>query len=207
MVKKFNISLFIFRRDLRLEDNTALLLASQESETIIPCFILDPRQIEETNAYRSLNAIQFMKEAILDLSENLKKFEGKLYLFQGTSEEVLTKIIQSVKINAVYTNRDYTPFSGLRDQALKKICYEHGIEFIQKNDLLLHEPEEIITGNGTPYSIFTPFFKRAGQMPVSLPHRSVIFNWYTKPIAVTLKNINNSIEAYDNEHLIVHGTV
>ena len=107
-----------------------------------------------------------MKEAILDLSENLKKFEGKLYLFQGTSEEVLTKIIQSVKINAVYTNRDYTPFSGLRDQALKKICYEHGIEFIQKNDLLLHEPEEIITGNGTPYSIFTPFFKRAGQMPV-----------------------------------------
>ena len=52
-------SLFVFRRDLRLDDNTALIQALTDSDEVIPCFIPDPRQLE-SNEYRSLNTIQFM---------------------------------------------------------------------------------------------------------------------------------------------------
>jgi deoxyribodipyrimidine photo-lyase len=54
MKKEYQKSLFIFRRDLRLEDNTtALIDALKSSECIIPCFILDPRQVESKNIRRS----------------------------------------------------------------------------------------------------------------------------------------------------------
>ena len=207
MVKKFNNALFIFRRDLRLEDNTALMAASHDAASIIPIFIVDPRQAGTTNPYRSLNAIQFMKEALDDLTKNLKAQGGQLYICSGTAEEVIAKILQSIEIDALYVNRDYTPFSGHRDEALKKICYEHHVEFIQKNDLLLTEPEAIVTGNGTPYSIFTPFFKRAHQLAVPEPTKSRIAHWYTKPIPGTIKNIDQAFEQYENKNLAVHGTV
>jgi deoxyribodipyrimidine photo-lyase len=205
--KKFNNSLFIFRRDLRLEDNTALIQASRESNNVVPCFIIDPRQVEATNNYRSLNAIQFMKETLLDLDEHIRSEGGRLYILQGTADKIITHIIKTVPIDALYTNRDYTPFSEHRDEALKKICYEHDIEFIQKNDLLLTEPEDIVTGNGTPYSIFTPFFKRARQKTIEQPDLYRISNWYTKPLKGALQNIKQAFEPYENEQLHVYGSI
>jgi deoxyribodipyrimidine photo-lyase len=205
--KKFNNSLFIFRRDLRLEDNTALIQASQESNNVLPCFIIDPRQVEAINSYRSLNAIQFMKETLLDLDEHIHAEGGRLYILQGTTEKIITHIIQKIPVEALYTNRDYTPFSENRDEELKKICYEHGIEFIQKNDLLLTEPEDIVTGNGTPYSIFTPFFKKARQKPIEQPNFYSISNWYTKSLNGALPNIEQAFEPYENTHLHVHGSI
>jgi deoxyribodipyrimidine photo-lyase len=59
MEKPYKLSLFIFRRDLRLQDNTALIEALRHSEQVIPCFIFDKRQIEN-NDYRSDACLQFM---------------------------------------------------------------------------------------------------------------------------------------------------
>ena len=61
---KHNSSLFIFRRDLRLADNTGLNNALAQSNKVIPCFIFDPRQVEDSNKYKSNNAIQFMIESL-----------------------------------------------------------------------------------------------------------------------------------------------
>ena len=72
MKKEYQKSLFIFRRDLRLEDNTALINALKSSECVIPCFILDPRQVEnKNNQYKSNNALQFMIESLRDLDRQL----------------------------------------------------------------------------------------------------------------------------------------
>ena len=46
MEKKFRKALFLFRRDLRLEDNTGLIFALKSSEVVIPAFIFTPEQIE-----------------------------------------------------------------------------------------------------------------------------------------------------------------
>ena len=123
MDKKFKTSLFIFRRDLRIEDNTALIAAARESGYLLPCFIIDPRQVTTNNTYRSLNALQFMKEALIDLNEQIHAKGGRLYILQGTAEKIVTDIVQTVQIDALYTNRDYSPFSAHRDEELKKICY------------------------------------------------------------------------------------
>jgi deoxyribodipyrimidine photo-lyase len=125
MKNQYRRSLFIFRRDLRLEDNTALINALQSSEYVIPCFILDPRQVEsKNNEYKSDNAIQFMVESLMDLDRQLSllKYDDqiRLYLFYGVQESVVKQLISSKKIDAVYSNKDYTPFSKKEIMVLNK---------------------------------------------------------------------------------------
>lgn len=74
MKKKFQQSLFIFRRDLRIQDNTALNHALTSSEKVFTCFIFDPQQINaKKNNYKSNAAVQFMVESLQDLEKEIKK--------------------------------------------------------------------------------------------------------------------------------------
>ena len=102
MKKQYRKSLFIFRRDLRLEDNTALINTLQSSEYMIPCFILDPRQVEsKNNEYKSNNALQFMVESLRDLDRQLSLLKHndqiRLHLFYGEQESVVKQLISSEK--------------------------------------------------------------------------------------------------------------
>lgn len=205
MKKKYACAIYIFRRDLRIQDNTALIQASLEAESVIPCFIIDPRQVNEMNTYRSFNALQFMRESLISLDEQIRKSGGRLYIMQGYPEEILLSLLQAVPARVLYLNRDYTPFSMCRDEALKKICYQHGVDYNQFNDCLLTEPENIVSAGGTPYAIFTPFFKRASQVSIAEPDNTQITNWYTKPIQGTIKSVNKAFEPFENQSLHVHG--
>lgn len=181
--KKNRKSLFIFRRDLRLDDNTALLNAAQQSQSIIPCFIFDPRQVGNENEFKSENCIQFMIESLIDLDKQLKQRNGHLYLFYGKPHEIVKKLIKHEKIDAVFCNRDYTPFSIKRDEDIKKACLKESIDFNQFGDSLLNEPENIKTLNGTPYAVFTAFFKHCSKhFKVSVPQKFGQTTLHTKKI-------------------------
>ena len=75
-MSRHQISLFIFRRDLRLTDNTGLINALIESTTVIPLFILTPNQISASNKYKSSNAIQFMIESLFDLDDQIRSIKS-----------------------------------------------------------------------------------------------------------------------------------
>ena len=96
-MKKFNTSLFVFHRDLRVSDNRGLLRALAQSEQVIPCFIFDPIQVGNKNSYRSANAIQYMIKSLQELDEQLHKRDGKLYLFYGHTLDVIKKLIKQNK--------------------------------------------------------------------------------------------------------------
>lgn len=206
MASTFSKSLFVFRRDLRLVDNTGLLKALEESKEVISCFIFDPRQVEQSNSFGSNNAIQFMLASLAQLNQELAKRKSRLYLFYGLPHEVIKKLIVQEKIDGVYTNRDYTPFSLKRDELIKEVCIKNKAEFIACNDLLLHEPEQIKSGNGDPYSIFTPFYKKASQLLVVQPREIARHNFYNKTIKHSHdKEIFKKILPTFNEHIHVKG--
>lgn len=181
-MKSYNNSLFIFRRDLRLIDNTGLNNALAQSSKIIPCFIFDPRQISDKNDYKSDNAIQCMLESLQELSETLQKQHGKLYFFYGNAEDVIKKIITQNNIDAIFINRDYTPFSIARDKKIKKICADNDIAFESSDDTLLNSPEAITKKDGSYYSIFTAFYKKAITFKIPQPTQQHHGNWFTGAI-------------------------
>ncbi|MGY6274555.1 cryptochrome/photolyase family protein [Methylomonas sp. MgM2] len=168
MEKRYSKSLFIFRRDLRLSDNNGLNAALLQSERVLPCFIFDPRQIE-SHPYQSGPGLQFMLEALQDLQRQFQRHGGYLYTFHALPETVIAQLHQQQGIGAVFVNRDYTPFSKRRDADLQRVCDELAIPLHCAGDALLNEPEEVVKDDGSPYRVFTAFYKRARQIPVAMP--------------------------------------
>lgn len=192
MEKPYKKTLFIFRRDLRLEDNTALNAALQDSDVVIPIFIFTPTQIEK-NPYFSNHCVKFMLDALSDLNKHL---ENRLYFFLGEPDNIVEKCIQTLNIDAVFLNRDYTPYSIHRDEIIKEKCQNHSIGFHSFDDILLHAPEDTLKENGSPYLIFTPFFKNALRLPVKQP-KTATGSYFKGEIPFSIKefpvnhNINN----------------
>ena len=186
MKKKFHTSLFVFRRDLRLEDNTGLIFALKNSERVIPAFIFTPEQIER-NPYRSDHCLKFMIESLQDLDGQLKRKSSQLYFFKGEPEEIVILCITKLKIEALIVNRDYTPYSRERDERLEKACKARSVSFFSFDDALLHPPEDTLKSNGKPYVVFTPYFRNASKLGVMPPEQNRAANYFQESIPFAKK--------------------
>lgn len=204
MKKKYQLALHIFRRDLRLFDNSALIAALTSAQQVIPCFIFDKRQIEH-NPYKSEAALQFMANSLQELSRELKQKKGKLYFFSGIAEKVVQSLIHTFPIDAVFLNRDYTPFSKKRDDKIEKLCRQKSIDYHSYADALLHEPEQIFKANGEPYTVFTPFFKKASQLTVASPKKNLYTNYYHANIDLEDSRQLKKLLSYVNSSIVVQG--
>jgi deoxyribodipyrimidine photo-lyase len=171
MPKPHRRAAFLFRRDLRLDDNTGLARAAGLAAEVVPCFVFDPRQQAGANDYFSAPAFRFLLESLDDLERQLRARDGRLYRFAGRPEEVVARLIEAAAVDAVFVNRDYTPFARRRDEAIAAACAARGVPFEACGDALLHEPGEVLTGGGGPYRKFTPFWRRARELPVREPQR------------------------------------
>lgn len=166
MNKMYARSLFLFHRDLRCDDNCGLRAACLESAEVMPAFILDPRQIEP-HPYRSEPALAFLQSSLTELDDALRDRGSHLHVFHGKPIEVLARLKERSSFDAVYSNRDYTPFARKRDREIAAWAQEAGVAFHLHRDLLLTEPEEVHKPDGTPYTVYTPFAKRAVGIEVA----------------------------------------
>ena len=156
-VKKYGLSLFIFRRDIRLYDNTGLIRACRESGSVVPSFFFQKDLTDKSSRKFRPNLLQFMLESLTELEGDLKSMDQRLYLFYVDDlYKEFEKIIVGEKIEAVYVNEDYTPYSIKRDERLRSICKKHDVDFISCFDLLLTRPGDVLTVDGKPYRKFTP---------------------------------------------------
>lgn len=187
MNPSFQRSLFIFRRDLRLQDNTALISALKESKEVIACFIFTPTQIK-SNPYLGTPSLQFLIESLEDLEKQLENAGGKLYLFYQEPKDVIETCIKNRLIDAVFINSDYTPYSVQRDAKIKKLCETQNISFKSFDDILLNPPEMTLKSDGKPYSIFTPFHRNALKFDVEKPSTNRYSNYYKESIDFAASN-------------------
>ncbi|MFT7126120.1 MAG: deoxyribodipyrimidine photo-lyase, partial [Candidatus Azotimanducaceae bacterium] len=175
-------SLFIFRRDLRVFDNTGLLEAARGSDRVTPCFIFDESLLArcEQNNFR----LAFLHESLADLDRQLQALGSRLNILVGKPTQLLAEILAAGEIDNVYVNRDYTPLSRRRDEALAAVCNSHGAGFHTISDALLNEPEQVYKGDGGHYAVFTPFYNRARQLFVAPPQSQLPTNLSAEPLSV-----------------------
>lgn len=147
---KYKKALFIYRRDLRIFDNIGLYNSLQSSYEVIPIFIFTPEQIIN-NKYKSDNCIQFMLDCLKDLNNY---FDNKLLFFFDDNIKIINKLIKELNINAIFFNKDYTPYSLKRDKKIIKLCKILKIDCNIYEDYLLFNEDE----NEKTYYKFTPFY-------------------------------------------------
>jgi len=154
-----------FRRDLRTCDNPALLAATEQYEHVLPVFIWAPREEEPWPP----GAAQrwWLHQSLERLADALYEDGSRLILRAGPSLETLRELAEESGAEAVFWNRLYDPVSRERDSGVKAALRDEGLEVRSSNGALLFEPWTVETSDGSPYRVFTPFWKacRAGSSP------------------------------------------
>jgi len=205
MPKTNKKALFIFRRDLRLEDNLGLLAALEESEEVIPVFIFDDRQIDKSkNDFFSHPAFYFMLNSLTELDKALQKKDSRLYIFHGRPEEILADLIKNDNIDAVYVNKDYTPFARKRDGSISNACQKAKVSFYRFDDVALSSLENIRTDQNRIYTVFTPFMKKAMQSEVAKPRKNNYQNYFSSGLKTTTVDLAD-YQLPKNQNFLVHG--
>ena len=205
-MKKYSKSLFIFRRDLRLVDNTGLIAACKNSSIVIPCFILDQRLLSKSSKKYSKFRLQFLYECLEDLDKNLKDKKSHLYFFDGPPVATIEKLAEKNGVDAIFINTDYTPFSKKRDNQIKECCNKLSIELISTEDLLLHHIDMIKKENKDPYKVFTAFQNKAREYPIRNPQPYIFLNFENKSLSLEVsKNKIRKIMADPNENQRIKG--
>jgi deoxyribodipyrimidine photo-lyase len=95
-----------FRNDLRIEDNEMLAEAVAKAEEILPVYIFDPRQFQETpfgTLKTGFNRAKFLLESVSALREQLG---GHLYIAFGLPKDILPKLAEQHQITEVYHHRE-----------------------------------------------------------------------------------------------------
>ena len=153
------ISIFWFRRDLRLHDNAGLYHALKSGVPVQPIFIFDTNildNLEERNDAR----VMFLHDTILELQTELEKLGSTLQVFYGKPIEVFTELIKTENVQTVYTNKDYEPYALKRDAEIEKILSEKQILFHKFKDHVIFEDSEVVKDDGLPYTVFSPYAKK-----------------------------------------------
>lgn len=203
-----NYQLFIFRRDLRIQDNTALEALHEFSEPIIPIFIFSPDQIDPVkNPYFSNNCVQFMCESLLNLEKNIEAKDGKINFFYGDTISILEKILENPKFTIIRIglNMDYTPYSRLRDKKIESLCKKKNINYISKEDICIQPIGSIKTGTGTIYKKYTPYYNKAKQLKIRKPVFRKNYNFAS--IEIIPKSDDNLLTKFykNNPNILHHG--
>ena len=172
-------SIFLFHRDLRIEDNIGLIDALNNSKEVIPCFIYDSNLIKKLK--KAKFRWNFLNESLLDLDENFKKKGIRLQIVEGITEKSLEKIVKKHKIESIFSNTDFSNYSQKRDEKIYQMCKKNKITFHSSLDFLLHNPHDIKTNEDSPYTIYSFFYKKAKIFPT----RNITKN--------TKKNYSNEI--------------
>ncbi|MCB9194660.1 MAG: deoxyribodipyrimidine photo-lyase [Flavobacteriales bacterium] len=153
------MTIFWFRRDLRIEDNAALYYALKESKSVQPIFIFDTsilNKLEDKTDPR----VTFIHQVITSLKEQFNEFESDLKVYIGEPLTIFRELIESSVIDAIYTNRDYEPQAIDRDKDILELCQKHSIKFKVKKDQVIFDRSEIVKDDGNPYTVYTPYSKK-----------------------------------------------
>lgn len=154
-----NISLFWFRRDLRLEDNAGLYHALKSGDQVLPVFIFDTGILDRLK-HKKDGRVEFIHHAVSNLHTQLKEYNSSIKVFCVNPETAFKELMKDYAIRTVYTNHDYEPYAHERDAAIKKLLSKQGIEFKTYKDQCIFEKFEVCKDGGKPYTVFTPYSRK-----------------------------------------------
>jgi small subunit ribosomal protein S8 len=118
------ISIFWFRRDLRLHDNVALFNALKSGEKVLPIFIFDTSILDKLP--KNDARVSFIIKELRSMNEHLKSFDASIDILHGKPIEVFESLIKKYQIASVFTNQDYEPYAIRRDQEILELLKAEG---------------------------------------------------------------------------------
>ena len=165
-----------FRRDLRVQDS---MLLAQEGD-VLPLFIFDPCILN--NLDKNDRRVSFIFDSIIELKEHLQRLGLDLAIFYGTPFDVFT-YLKAKGYSDVYASVDYDLYATERDEKISTIMNFHPL-----HDCFLFEPNEVLKSDGTPYLVFTPYYRACQKI-------------YTKFHVLEYVKSSHHLDSFDYDHM------
>lgn len=179
------LSIFWFRRDLRLIDNKGLNKALASGKPVLPIFIFDTNILKELP--RNDARLNFIHKTLKDINETLQAQGKSLLCLHGDPLTVWQDLIKQYTITEVFYNKDYEPYALDRDAQVRALLEKQKIAVHPTKDQVIFEPHEVLKKDGKPYTIYTPYKNKWLEyfdIERVKPSQAVDFEqFYTKTIA------------------------
>jgi deoxyribodipyrimidine photo-lyase len=156
---KAPVTIFWFRRDLRLHDHRALEAALNSGFPVQCVFIFDTNILHKLENKTDLRLV-FIHRQLSLIDQQLRKAGGGLHTFYGTPEDAWKEIIKIYDVKDVFTSTDYEPYATSRDASIADYLEKQGIGFYSVKDQVIFEKDEVVKDDGLPYTVFTPYKKK-----------------------------------------------
>ncbi|MFV8392531.1 cryptochrome/photolyase family protein [Flavobacterium sp. LB2P6] len=193
-MSKQEVSVFWFRRDLRLEDNVALFHALKSKYPIIPLFIFDDSILDSLP--KNDARVGFIHESLSKINTQLQEIGSSLLVKKGKTIDVWHSLLEEFDIAAVFFNKDYEPYAIQRDTIICEMLEAKKTISYSFKDQVIFEEKEITKADGLPYTVYTPFKnkwleKYKSMAPVPEYNASDMFSNFYKSVFVfpTLQQI------------------
>ncbi len=152
------ITVFWFRRDLRLHDNHGLFEALKNSNEVLPVFIFDKTILNKLSVKKD-KRVSFIHQTIKKINDELLKVGSSLMVLNDEPINAFKTISESFTIKDIFANHDYEPYAIDRDLKIKEWLKAKNISFHTFKDQVIFEKGEVMKPDGNPYTIFTPYSK------------------------------------------------
>jgi deoxyribodipyrimidine photo-lyase len=142
-----------FRRNLRLHDNLALCAAADTGRPVVPVYISDDLDAGGASCW-------WLHHSLRALDAALREHGSGLVVRNGEPAEVLPELVDATGAEAVYFSRRYEPQARAQESSIEK-ALDGRCEISGFRDGVIRHPDSVMTQSGTPYKVFTPFWKAA----------------------------------------------
>ncbi len=156
---KPTINICWLRRDLRLDDNAALYHALKAKNPVLLVFIFDKNILDKLENKADAR-VDFIHQQLTKIDEELTNKGSSLLVKHDTAENAWKEIVKNFAVEEVFTNHDYEPYAKQRDEEIEALLKQNNIALHTFKDQVIFEKDEVNKANGTPYTVFTPYYKQ-----------------------------------------------
>ncbi|MGB3606774.1 deoxyribodipyrimidine photo-lyase, partial [Psychroserpens sp.] len=150
------LSIFWFKRDLRLDDNVGFFEALKGDHPVLPIFIFDSEILDKLPEDDA--RITFIYDTLQDMRSTLQdERDSSIAMYHGTPLEVFKNLADTYDIHSVYTNHDYEPYAKERDAEIQSFLEDNDIKFKTFKDQVIFEKDDVVKKDGDPYLVYTPY--------------------------------------------------
>jgi deoxyribodipyrimidine photo-lyase len=160
------VSLVLFNRDLRVHDNPALAAAARAERTL-PLFVFDERILG--SRFAAPNRVAFMREALLDLDELLRRAGGRLLLRRGDPVAEALAVAHEGGAGEIHVSTDHSAYATAREARLAATCEAEGIGFRRHPGVTIVPPGAVTPAGGDHFKVFTPYHRAWSDLPRRRP--------------------------------------
>lgn len=154
-----------FRRDLRCTDHAALFHALKSARRVWCAFVFDSDILEALP--RQDRRVAFIRDSLVELDQGLRELalatgvpqpeRVGLIVRYGSARSVIPQLAGELGVQSVYASHDDEPDAQDRDAQVRGRLSNLGVALYTVKDLVIFERNEVLTGNDTPYGVFTPY--------------------------------------------------